>query len=165
VVGLVGSPEKAARVTGFGADAAIDYRAAPDLGAAVAALFPGGINVFFDSVGAAMLERMLPLMAEQGRIVACGMIADYNDADQPYGVKTLWQIVLKRLTMRGFLLFDHTDRLAEAAAALEAWALDGSLKLDETIYEGVEAAPAAFIDLMSGRTIGKTLVKINNESL
>lgn len=162
VVGLAGSAAKVAHLHQMGLDAAIDYRGCGDLAAAIAAHCPDGVDVYYDNVGGVTLELVLPLMREQGRVIACGMIGDYNNPDQPYGVKTLWQVVLKRLTIRGFLTFDHDDRLAEAAAELEGWALDGSLRLDETVYEGLEAVPGAFIDLMSGRTMGKTLVRVGS---
>lgn len=160
VVGLAGSPEKVQRLRELGYHAAIDYRAEPDLDAAIRAACPDGIDVYFDNVGGATLERMLPLMREHGRIVVCGMIEQYNDADHPHGVKTLWQLVVKRLTMRGFLTYDHADRLGEASAMLGEWVRSGELLPTETIYEGLERTPEAFIDLMSGRTMGKTLVRI-----
>ena len=161
VIGLAGSAEKLRSLERLGVDAAIDYRAAPDVAASIAAAGPDGIDVFFDNVGGETLEMVLPLMKERGRVIACGMMSGYNDVDQPYGVKTLWQIVLKRLTIRGFLTFDHTDRLGEAAAELEAWALDGKLRLEEHVYEGIASTPRAFIDLMTGKTIGKTLVQVS----
>jgi NADPH-dependent curcumin reductase CurA len=159
VAGLAGSPEKARRLIELGYDVAIDYRAELDLDAALRSACPDGIDVYFDNVGAATLERMLPLMREHGRVVICGMIDQYNDADHPYGVKTLWQLVVKRITMRGFLTYDHADRLAEAAAELDDWVRTGALLPTENVYHGLERAPEAFIDLMSGRTMGKTLVR------
>lgn len=162
VVGLAGSPEKVRHLIELGYHAAIDYRAEPDLDAALRAVCPDGIDVYFDNVGGATLERMLPLIRERGRVVVCGMIDQYNDADHPYGVKTLWQLVVKRITMRGFLTYDHADRLAEASAALGEWVRSGALRPTETVYEGLESAPQAFIDLMSGRTMGKTLVRLKD---
>lgn len=160
VIGVAGSAEKCARIRELGFEEAIDYRAAPDLAAAIRAAAPEGIDVYFDNVGGATLETVLPLMREHGRVVVCGMIGDYNDQDNPYPVRTLWQLVVKRLTMRGFLTYDHADRLEQANAELREWVRTGQLRPIECVYEGIASAPRAFIDLMAGRTIGKTLVRL-----
>ena len=160
VIGLVGSPEKLRLIEDLGFDAAIDYRAASDLGAAIAAVAPEGIDVYFDNVGGEVLEAVLPAMREHGRIAVCGMIGQYNDADHPYGVKSLWQLVVKRVRMQGFLTYDHADVLAQAQAELDRLAADGRLRPLANIRNGFERVPEAFIDLMSGRTTGKTLVLI-----
>lgn len=160
VVGLVGSAAKAAAIAPFGFDATIDYRAVPDLASAIRVAAPDGIDVYFDNVGGATLETVLPLMALHGRVVVCGMIGQYNDADHPYGVKTLWQLVVNRITMRGYLTYDHPEVLGQAQAELAGWITDGRLVPLTNIRHGFDEIPAAFIDLMSGRTIGKTLVTI-----
>lgn len=158
VIGLVGSDAKAAAIAGLGFDATINYRAAPDLAAAIRAAAPEGIDVFFDNVGGATLETVLPLMRAHGRVVVCGMIGDYNDAGRPYGVRTLWQLVVNRVTMRGFLTYDHPEVLAEAQADLRRWMASGELVPLTNLHRGFDAIPSAFIDLMAGCTIGKTLV-------
>jgi NADPH-dependent curcumin reductase CurA len=89
-------------------------------------------------------------MATHGRVAVCGMIGEYNDQDHPYGVKTLWQLVVNRVMMQGFLTYDYPEVLGQAQAELEAWVESGALK----------PLPEAFIDLMSGNTTGKTLVTI-----
>lgn len=160
VIGLAGGSEKCTAVRALGADVAIDYRAAPDLAAAIAEAAPGGIDVYFDNVGGETLDAVLPLMAVHGRIALCGMIAQYNDADHPYGVEKLWQLVVKRVSIRGFLTYDHPEVLAEAQAALDQLYAEGKLRPLENMHEGFEALPSAFIALMSGSTIGKTLVRI-----
>ncbi|MDY0067161.1 MAG: NADP-dependent oxidoreductase [Steroidobacteraceae bacterium] len=160
VIGLAGSPEKTAQLQDLGFHAAINYRAVDDLAGAIREVSPDGVDVYFDNVGGATLETMLPLMNEQGRVVACGMVSDYNDQDHPYAVRTLWQVVVKRLTIRGFLVYDHFDRIAEAQAQLTRWVSSGELVPVNNVRDGLENAPAAFIDLMSGKTIGKTLVRL-----
>jgi len=160
VIGLVGSDDKVATLEKLGFHETINYRAVPDLAAAIGEAAPGGIDVYFDNVGGQTLESILPLMRLHGRVVVCGMIGDYNDADHPYGVKTLWQLVVNRITMRGFLTYDHPEALAQAQADLETWVDDGRLVPLTNIRDGFESLPAAFIDLMSGRTIGKTLVRV-----
>jgi len=160
VVGLAGGVGKCAVLQQLGFDAAIDYSATTDLAAAIREAAPDGIDIYFDNVGGQTLETVLPLMRVHGRIVVCGMIGDYNDQDRPTPVRTLWQLVVKRLTMRGFVTYDHWKRLNEAQADLNGWVTTGSLTSLETIYEGLESAPSAFIDLMARRTTGKTLVRL-----
>lgn len=160
VIGLAGTAQKVARLRELGFDAAINYRAVANLADAISSASNGGVDVYFDNVGGATLEAILPLMKQHGRIVACGMVSDYNDQDHAYGVRTLWQIVVKRLSMRGFLVYDHAERIPEAQSQLSDWVSSGALTVLDNIRDGLESAPAAFIDLMSGRTIGKTLVRL-----
>ena len=160
VIGLAGGPDKARIVKDLGADIAIDYKAAPDLAAAIHAAAPDGIDVYFDNVGGETLDAVLPLMRLHGRIAVCGMIAQYNDADNPHGNRNLWQLVVNRVNMRGFITYDHPEVLAEAQATLDRLFADGGLKPLENVRSGIERLPEAFIELMSGKTIGKTLVLI-----
>jgi len=160
VIGLCGSPEKAQVIRDLGYDAAIDYRATPDIAAEIAKAAPDGVDVYFDNVGGETLEAILPLMRLHGRVAVCGMIGQYNDADHPYGVKTLWQLVVNRIKMQGFITYDYMERLDEAQTELDGWVAEGKLKPLANLRDGFEKLPEAFIDLMSGRTIGKTLVRI-----
>lgn len=160
VIGLVGTSTKVQAALALGLHCVIDYRATSDLTAAIRQAAPAGVDVYFDNVGGPMLELMLPLMRLHGRIVVCGMIGQYNHADHPHGVTTLWQLVVNRLTMRGFLTYDHADRLAEAQGELDRLYAAGQLTPVANIRDGFDAIPSAFIDLMAGRTIGKTLVRV-----
>jgi NADPH-dependent curcumin reductase CurA len=160
VIGIAGGPDKAQLVRDLGADFAIDYRAEPDLAAAIRAAAPDGIDVFFDNVGGEMLDAVLPLMRLHGRIALCGMVAQYNDADHPHGMLNLWQLVVNRVSIRGFITFDHPEVLKQAQAELDGWAADGQLKPLANIRDGFEKLPEAFIALMAGQTVGKTLVRI-----
>lgn len=160
VVALVGSADKAALVRSLGADAVIDYRATPDVAQQILHAAPEGIDVYFDNVGGETLDTVLPLMRTHGRIAVCGMISQYNDADHPPGVKALWQLVVNRLKMQGFLTYDFADRLPQAQAELDAWVASGALKPLANVRQGFERLPAAFIDLMRGATMGKTVVLV-----
>jgi NADPH-dependent curcumin reductase CurA len=160
VIGLVGSAEKAAVIRDLGFDAAIDYRATPDIAAEIAKVAPEGVDVYFDNVGGEVLEAILPLMRLHGRVAVCGMVGQYNDADHPHGVRTLWQLVVNRIRMQGFITYDYPEVLAQAQAELDGWVAEGKLKPLANVRDGFEKLPEAFIDLMSGRTIGKTLVRI-----
>lgn len=160
VVALVGSAAKAERVRSLGADAVIDYRATPDVAQQIGKAAPEGIDVYFDNVGGETLEAVLPLMRPHGRIAVCGMISQYNDAANPPGVRTLWQLVVNQLKMQGFLTYDYPDHLEQAQAELDAWAASGQLQPLANVRTGFDQLPAAFIDLMSGRTMGKTVVLV-----
>ncbi len=160
VVGLVGSAEKAAVIRDLGFDAAIDYRATPDIATEIAKAAPEGVDVYFDNVGGEVLEAVLPLMRLHGRVAVCGMVGQYNDADHPHGVRTLWQLVVNRIRMQGFITYDYPEVLAQAQAELDAWVAEGKLKPLANLRDGFDKLPEAFIDLMSGRTIGKTLVTV-----
>jgi len=158
VIGLTSTAAKISRLEELGYDGTINYRETKDLEAAIQKLCPEGVNVYFDNVGAQTLEAVLPTMAERGRVVCCGMIADYNDSSNAYGVKTLWQTVLKRLTIQGYMVFDHFDVIPTAQAELNAWVANGDIKVHDAEYQGVAQIPQAFVDLMTGQTMGKTLV-------
>ena len=160
VIGLAGGPDKAAVVRQLGADVAIDYKAVPDLAQAVHDAAPDGVDVYFDNVGGATLDAILPLMRLHGRIPVCGMVSQYNDADHPAGLRNLWQVVVNRLTVRGFITYDHMDVLAQAQAVLDRLMGEGKMIPLENLRTGFEKLPEAFIDLMHGRTIGKTLVLV-----
>ncbi|WJT01158.1 NADP-dependent oxidoreductase [Novosphingobium humi] len=161
VVGIAGGAHKARVLHELGADAVVDYRALErDLGAALDAAAPEGFDVYFDNIGGPTLDAVLPRMRERGRIPLCGMIAQYNDADHPYGVQNLWKMVVKRLTMRGFLTYDYAERLGEAQAMLDRLHKAGRLRPLENVHHGFERLPEAFIALMQGTTTGKTLVEI-----
>ena len=158
VVGLVGSPEKAQVIRDLGFDAAIDYRATRDIAAEIKKAAPEGVDVYFDNVGGETLEAILPLMRLHGRVPVCGMIGQYNDADHPYGVKTLWQLVVNRIRMEGFLTYDFPHVLEQAQRELDEWVAQGQLRPLANVRQGFEKLPEAFIELMTGKTIGKTLV-------
>lgn len=162
VIGIVGSTDKEAVLKKLGIGATINYKDTPDLGAAVLEACPSGADLYFDNVGGKTLDSMLPAMRDFGRIVVCGMIANYNNADDQYPVRNLWQVLVHRLTMKGFLGYEHADMLAEAEEALTHWITSGAMTPLENITTGLENAPNAFVRLMSGETIGKTVVRIND---
>lgn len=163
VIGTVSSDDKARIITEeLGFDGAINYRSAPDLGEAITAHFPDGIDLYFDNVGGETLDAVLPRMKAFGRIPVCGMIANYNHQTAPYQLSNIWQVLVNRITMRGFLAYEAGDMLAEAVQALEGWLRSGELIATENVATGLDATPDAFIRLMSGTTTGKTLVRLDD---
>lgn len=160
VVGSAGSAEKVRILKEeMGFDAAFNYKDG-DIPAQLAAAAPDGIDVYFDNVGGAHLEAAIGAMRDHGRVIACGAVSRYNDATPEPGPRNLFQIVAKRLTIRGFIVFDW---LAERPAFLQevtALLAQGKLRSRETIVDGLEQAPQAFLDMLRGGNVGKMLVKL-----
>jgi NADPH-dependent curcumin reductase CurA len=162
VVGVVGGEEKAKLITEeLGADAAINYKTCGELSAAVMRECPEGVDVYFDNVGGKTLDAMLNCMNTFGRVIGCGMISDYNDQSNPTPIYSLWKLVEKELTLRGFLLYTYMDKVPEASRQLHEWVRSGELKVVENITHGLGNAGWAYSQMMRGATIGKNLVAID----
>lgn len=161
VIASAGSREKADWVKNeLGADVVINYRTAGDLTAALQAAAPEGIDVYFDNVGGDHLQAALAVAKPYARFAICGMIAGYNDEAPVPGPDNLATIVIKSLNLRGFLVLDHLDIVTEFAPKMTAWLAEGRIKSRDTVVEGLENAPQAFIGLFSGDNTGKMLVKL-----
>jgi len=161
VVGTAGSQEKCAWLTReLGIRAAINYREEDDLSAAIEREMPGGIDLYFENVGGRHLVGALDNMRQNGRIVICGLIDQYNSAEPPPGPRNLALVLARRLTMRGFLVFDHYDLRERFLADMRDWIAQRKMTWRETVAEGIECAPSALIGLFKGDNIGKMLVKI-----
>lgn len=143
-----------------GVDHAFNYKTVRNLGDELRAACPQGINVYFDNVGGDHLEAALQNMANFGRIVECGMISHYNAESPPPGPPSIFRVVTSRLRIEGFIVFDHNDMRSVFLSDMSTWIRDELIKWEETVYEGIENAPAAFLDLFKGRNLGKMLVKI-----
>lgn len=163
VVGIAGTPEKCAWITGtLGFDGAIDYRR-DDVAGRIAALCPDGIDVYFDNVGGPLLETVLGRMKLRGRIALCGAISQYNKAgvaEFDPGPRNLFEMVARRLRMEGFLASDYAPRAREAIEALARWHGEGRLQYRLHVVEGLEHAPAALDKLFDGTNEGKLIVAI-----
>jgi NADPH-dependent curcumin reductase CurA len=160
VVGSAGSAQKVkVLVDELGFDAAFNYKDG-DLPGQLKAAAPDGIDVYFDNVGGDHLAAALSAMRTHGRIIACGAIARYNDAEPTPGPSNLALVVTKRLTMRGFIVSDSFDRLPVFVTEVSDYLAEGKLRAKETIVEGLERAPQAFLDLLRGENIGKMIVKL-----
>jgi NADPH-dependent curcumin reductase CurA len=161
VIGSAGSPEKVAYVRDeLGFDAAFDYHDGP-VRELLRDAAPDGIDVYFDNVGGEHLEAALSTFNTHGRAALCGSISTYNDVEPTPGPRNMFQIVGKRLTLRGYIILDHYDRHAAFAQEVGAWLRDGRVKFRETVVDGgIEAAPQAFIDLLRGANTGKMVVRL-----
>jgi NADPH-dependent curcumin reductase CurA len=162
VIATAGGAEKTAFCTELGADAVVDYKAVSDLGAAVreAAEPLGGIDAYYENVGGDHLEAALDSLKDHGRMAVCGMIARYNDDEPSPGPSNLTQIVAKKLTLRGFIVSDHFDVYSDFVQDLSSWMMAGKVKTRDTVFEGIEKTPDAFMGLFTGANIGKMLVKL-----
>jgi NADPH-dependent curcumin reductase len=159
VVGVAGGKEKCDFVVKeLGFDACIDHRAG-DLDAALAAAAPKGVDVYFENVGGPLLDAVLLRCNPFARIPLCGMVSQYN-ATERYGAKNLMMAVGMRIRLQGFIVSDHMQRWPEALRQLGQWVRDGKVKYRESVAEGLENAPRAFIGMLKGENFGKQLVKL-----
>jgi NADPH-dependent curcumin reductase CurA len=163
VVGSAGSDEKVAwLVEEAGIDAAFNYKTTDDVIAEVGRHFPKGIDVYFENVGGVHLEAALEHMRPSGRIVMCGMISMYNAVKPVPGPARLPYVISKKLTMKGFIVMDHFDKLGAFIADMGKWIAEGKIKWKETIVDGIENSPEAFIGLFKGENFGKMIVKVGS---
>jgi NADPH-dependent curcumin reductase CurA len=161
VVGIAGTDKKTALLkTKFGYDGAINYKTTPDVKAAVAELCPEGVDIYFDNVGGTISDAVIANMNKYGRIPVCGTISNYNDVEEQTGPSLLPIVVYKFLAIQGFLIGDHTARFPGVTAQLAAWLKEGKIAYSETILDGFDKLPEAFIGLFEGRNEGKMIVKI-----
>lgn len=157
-VGIAGGSEKCDYVTGeLGFDACIDYKAG-NLEADLAQATPDGIDAVFENVGGKVFDASLARMNPFGRIALCGLIAGYGGA--PMAINNVRTLLTMRLTLRGFIVSDHMDLWPQGLKELGALVADGRLIFRESVAQGLEAAPDAFIGLLEGRNFGKQLVKL-----
>lgn len=160
VVGAAGGAKKAAFLREIGVDAAIDYRAEPDVKAALARAAPKGIDVYFDNVGGDHLEAALAAARPFARFAECGMISLYNDAEPAPGPSNMPMVIGKRLRLQGFIVSDHLSETPAFLRDMAGWVREGRLTWRETVDEGIESAPGAFLKLFRGENIGKMLVRL-----
>ena len=161
VVGSVGSDQKAEwLLETAGVDAAINYKRAENLKAALRKVCPEGIDIYYDNVGGKHLEAALFNMKPFGRVVLCGMISGYNATRLEPGPGNLFMAITNRLTIRGFIITDHEAMRARFHEDMSRWIAECAIKWKETVVEGIEKAPEAFIGLFRGENFGKMLVKV-----
>jgi NADPH-dependent curcumin reductase CurA len=158
VIGATGGADKCAWVTELGADAVIDYKAGPILPALRAAA-PKGIDVYFDNVGGDHLDAAFACARPRARFAICGLIEMYNTGAAT-SLRYLPSIIGNRIRMEGFLFMDYMPRLPEFYQVMAPWVLSGQITSRETIHDGLEAMPDAFLGLFTGGNTGKMLVRL-----
>lgn len=165
VVGIAGTDEKCHWLTEeAGFDSAINYKKVPDLDAAISEIFPKGIDLLFDNVGNTMIDRCLPKMRPNGRVVVSGQVADYNLAPKDrHGIQNTDVFITHRIKMHGLVVFDDARQFPEALTAMAGMIAKGELKLNEERFDGIENMPAAFCGLFRGENFGRRVTKVGEE--
>ncbi|MFQ6109681.1 MAG: NADP-dependent oxidoreductase [Candidatus Aminicenantales bacterium] len=161
VIASTGSDEKVSwLLEEVGVDKAFNYKKAERLMTELKTLAPDGIDIYFDNVGGRHLEAAIACMNLHGRVVLCGMVSVYNATRPPRAPMNLVAVIPKRLALQGFIVSDHFDRQPEFFTDMGRWIREGKIRWKETVFEGVENAPKAFIGLFQGENLGKMLVKL-----
>ncbi|MBX3497410.1 MAG: NADP-dependent oxidoreductase [Parvibaculum sp.] len=161
VVGIAGSKEKCDYVKGLGFDECFSYRGA-DLRAAIAAVCPDGVDIYFDNVGGEMLDAAILNLKEHGRIVVSGQVSEYNRAENELrGIRNVTRFITHRLRMEGLVVFDYFKQFREAQGEMAGWIHDGKLVYTEDVSDGIEGSAAAFIGLFEGENLGRRLIKVS----
>jgi NADPH-dependent curcumin reductase CurA len=158
VIGSAGGEEKCDFVRSLGADQVVDYKAGPIL-KGLAAAAADGVDVYFDNVGGDHLDAAFALARNNARFAICGMIEGYN-AREPVSFRFIQRIIAARIQLKGFLVFDYLPRAAEFYAEMGPWLANGTVKSRETVVEGLERMPEAFLGLFEGANVGKMLVRL-----
>ena len=164
VVGIAGTDEKIEWITDdLGFDAGINYATA-NVADRIGETCPDGVDVYFDNVGGPITDAAFEHLSIGASVAVCGQIALYNEDEVPEGPRKLWSLIEKRARVEGFLVSDFAHRRAEATERLGSWVSSGAIQYRETVVEGLEQAPAAFIGLFEGDNIGKQLVHVAGDT-
>ncbi|RRJ28143.1 NADP-dependent oxidoreductase [Halocatena pleomorpha] len=163
VVGFAGSDTKVEYLEEIGADAAINYKQTDDYRAALDDAAPEGVDVYFDNVGGPITDAVFTKLNTDARVAVCGQIAHYNEEGVVTGPRKLPQLLPVRATVSGFIVSDYAPRFEQATQRLGEWVATGDITYRETVTEGLESAPDAFLGLFEGENIGKQLVKVTDE--
>jgi NADPH-dependent curcumin reductase CurA len=158
VIGSAGGAEKCAWVRELGADAAIDYKAEPVLQALMRAA-PKGIDVYFDNVGGEHLDAAFATARNNARFAICGMIEAYNSGE-PQAFRYIMRVIAARIMMKGFIYTDYLPKMADFYRDMGGWIASGQVRSRETVRDGLESMPEAFLDLFRGANMGKMLVRL-----
>ncbi len=164
VIGIAGGKAKCDwLVNELGFDGAIDYKN-EDVGAALDRLCPNGIDVDFENVGGAIMQAVIARMNTFGRVVLCGLISTYNKEGPVEGPEDFARVLMRRLTIKGFIIIDYLHRAGEAMAELVPWVMQGKIKWKAHVEQGLENAPTALGRLFTGDHDGKLVVQVSPES-
>jgi NADPH:quinone reductase len=164
VVGIAGSDEKVEYLTDkLGFDKAINYKTCGNIREALKEVCPNGIDVYFENVGGEIGDAAISLLNKFARVPVCGAISAYNNTEADIGHRVQSYLIKSSALMKGFVVNDYADRFKEGAADLGKWVSEGKLTYEESITEGFENVPDAFLGLFTGSNLGKQLVKVSEE--
>ncbi len=165
VVGIAGTDEKVKYlIDELGFDGAFNYKTTKNYVEELKRLCPKGIDVYFDNVGGAITDAVVPLLNVKGRMSICGQISQYNIEKPEMGPRWLWAMIVKQARVEGFLVFQFFEKFGPAVAEMAGWIKEGKLKYREDIVDGFENLPRAFIGMLQGDNTGKRLVKVADPS-
>ena len=161
VIGIAGTDEKVEMLKSkFGFDEGINYNTSKDIRAEIAKAAPNGVDIYYDNVGGPISDAVLFSINKFARMVICGAISVYNNTELPTGLSVQPFLVKNSALMQGFIVSNYADKFPEAMTHLSGWLAEGKLNYTETIVEGFDNIPKAFIDLFDGKNTGKMIVKI-----
>jgi NADPH-dependent curcumin reductase CurA len=161
VIGIAGSEEKCRSLKEqFGYDDALNYNTSKSLRKELAVLCPEGIDAYFDNVGGEITEAVVANLDFHARIALCGQISQYNNSKPALGYTILPHLLTRSVMLQGFIVSNYSHRFGEALTTLTQWLNEGKLKYTETIVEGFDKLPEAFLGLFSGKNFGKMMVKV-----
>ena len=161
VIGITSSDEKIKYLTeNLGFDGAVNHKAINDCSSTLQSLCPEGIDIYFDNVGGSITDTVIPLLNVKARVAVCGQSSQYNLENKEMGPRWLRQLIIKRVKVEGFLVWDFIEHHADALEQLSSWLKEGKLRYDEHLTEGIENTPRAFIELLAGDHQGKQLVRL-----
>ena len=161
VIGIAGSDEKVEMLKSkFGFDKAINYNTTKDMSKAIAEAAPKGVDIYYDNVGGPISDAVHRNINQFARVIVCGAISLYNATELPMGPRVEGLLIKKSALMQGFIVSDFSDKFAEGAQQLAQWLKEGKLKYEETVVEGFDSIPEAFIGLFTGKNKGKMIVKV-----
>jgi NADPH-dependent curcumin reductase CurA len=161
VIGIAGSDEKVEMLKSeFGFDEAINYKTTKRIHKTIAQLCPNGVDIYFDNVGGEISDGVIMNINKFARIIICGAISLYNETRIPMGPRLQGSLLVNSATMKGFIVNDYADKFPKAMVQLTKWYLAGKIKNKETVIEGFENIPKAFLGLFDGSNIGKMMVKV-----
>jgi NADPH-dependent curcumin reductase CurA len=161
-VGIAGSDEKVQWITDeLGFDAAFNYKTAGNLVSRFRDLCPDGIDCYFDNVGGPITDAVFAHINSRARVAVCGQISQYNATETPMGPRLFGRLVEKQARVEGFLVFQFADKYPQGLSQLAEWVKSGRIKYRESVIDGIENAPRAFLGMLQGENIGKQLVRIS----
>ena len=165
VIGITGTDEKVDLLrSSFGYDDAVNYSTIENVEKAIEKLCPNGVDVYFDNVGGKISDAVHAHLNQFSRVVVCGAISLYNDTSLPVGPRVEGLLIKKSALMQGFIVSDFADKFPEAVKQLAKWLEEGQLIYTETVVEGFDEIPQAFIDLFNGKNKGKMVVKVSESN-
>lgn len=161
VIGIAGTDEKVEQLKNkFGFDEGINYKTTEDMNKAIQEAAPNGVDIYFDNVGGEISDAVMFNLKRLARVVVCGSISGYNDTELSVGPRMQWKLISTSSLMKGFTIGDYAEEFPQGIETLTKWLAEGKLTYTETIVQGFDQIPQAFLDLFDGKNEGKMIVKI-----